>query len=222
MAKPQITLYVDIVSPFAYLAFHVLRTSPLFADCDVTYIPIFLGGVMKACGNTPPIRIKNKDKWIERERNRWARLFNVPISDTVPEGFPPNTLAVQRALSVIATESPALLPDALAALYRVFWVEGRNVVDEAVMGGALAEVVGREAVEGVLEKSKDVGKKALTANTERALEEGCFGLPYFLATNAKGEQENFWGFDHLGQVVDHLGIGRAQGSGVESGWRAML
>jgi hypothetical protein len=29
MAVPQITLYVDIVSPFAYIAFHVLKVSLL-------------------------------------------------------------------------------------------------------------------------------------------------------------------------------------------------
>jgi len=27
MAVPQVTLYVDIVSPFAYIAFHVLKAS---------------------------------------------------------------------------------------------------------------------------------------------------------------------------------------------------
>lgn len=30
MAVPQVTLYVDIVSPFAYIAFHVLKASDPF------------------------------------------------------------------------------------------------------------------------------------------------------------------------------------------------
>ena len=52
------------------------------------------------------------------------------------------------------------------------------------------------------------------------LANGAFGI----ATNAKGETEYFWGFDHLGQVVDHLGIDRpaAGGVGGEGGWKAML
>lgn len=29
----------------------------VFQGCDVTYVPIFLGGLMKACGNTAPINI---------------------------------------------------------------------------------------------------------------------------------------------------------------------
>lgn len=32
----------------------------MFQKCDITYVPIFLGGLMKACGNTPPINITSK------------------------------------------------------------------------------------------------------------------------------------------------------------------
>lgn len=32
MAAPKITLYFDVVSPFAYIAFHVLRVS---IYCDI-------------------------------------------------------------------------------------------------------------------------------------------------------------------------------------------
>ena len=39
-----------------------------------------------------------------------------------------------------------------------------------------------------------------------------------LATNEKGEKEGFWGFDHLGQVCDHLGLERLRGEG----WRSLL
>lgn len=76
MVAPKITLYVDIVSPFAYIAFHVLKVcaycpsfhdiililqnSPTFAKCTVTYVPILLGGLMQATGNNPPINIKSK------------------------------------------------------------------------------------------------------------------------------------------------------------------
>ncbi len=43
------------------------------------------------------------------------------------------------------------------------------------------------------------------------------------ATNAAGEKECFWGFDHIAQVTDHLGLKRpVSGSSLEGGWRAML
>jgi 2-hydroxychromene-2-carboxylate isomerase len=55
MAKPKITLSVDIVSPFAYMAYYTTRHSPLLTNVDITYRPIFLGGLMKACDNRTPV-----------------------------------------------------------------------------------------------------------------------------------------------------------------------
>ena len=53
--------------------------------------------------------------------------------------------------------------------------------------------------------------------------DGAFGLPWFVATNPKGETEGYWGFDHIGQVADHLGLERPKaGKKSEVGWRAML
>ena len=37
-----------------------LQNDPVFKNCEITYVPIFLGGVMKACGNTAPINIKSR------------------------------------------------------------------------------------------------------------------------------------------------------------------
>ena len=44
-----------------------------------------------------------------------------------------------------------------------------------------------------------------------------------IATNAEGKKESYWGFDHLGQVLDHLGLqGDEAGTSRDRGWRAML
>ncbi|KAI7580203.1 hypothetical protein KC346_g19017 [Hortaea werneckii] len=58
MARPKLTVYLDIISPFAYMAFYVTKNSPIFKQCDVNYVPIFLGGLMQKCNNRPPIEIK--------------------------------------------------------------------------------------------------------------------------------------------------------------------
>jgi hypothetical protein len=44
-------------------------------------------------------------------------------------------------------------------------------------------------------------------------------LMHHAATNADGKTESFWGFDHLGQVVEYLGLQRPDEN---RGWRAML
>lgn len=62
------------------------------------------------------------------------------------------------------------------------------------------------------------GKEVLAKNTDLALQDGAFGLPWFVATNVKGESESFWGVDHLGQVATHLGLEKPK----MGGWKSML
>ncbi|KAL1904258.1 hypothetical protein Sste5344_010008 [Sporothrix stenoceras] len=49
--RPQITLYVDVVSPFAYEAYYILRNDSAFKECSIQYVPILLGGLMKTVGS---------------------------------------------------------------------------------------------------------------------------------------------------------------------------
>ncbi|KAJ5610506.1 hypothetical protein N7510_007225 [Penicillium lagena] len=220
MSAPKITLYVDVVSPFAYIAFYVLKNSPTFAQCKVQYVPVLLGGLMQTCGNTPPIRIKNKDKWINEERLRWAKYFSVPMCATTPEGFPVRTLAVQRAMCAVSQKSPAEVESVLDALYRSFWVERNSKIGEPEgFTPVLEGVLGKQVAQDVLSAmgQPDV-KNILTSNTDQAFKTGAFGLPWFECTNSKGETEGFWGIDHLGQVVDFLGLDR----NLDKGFRAVL
>ncbi|KAL4913446.1 thioredoxin-like protein [Aspergillus aurantiobrunneus] len=220
MAAPKVTLYYDIVSPFAYIAFEVLQKSPTFSKCDVTFVPIFLGGLMNACGNTPPIRIKNKDKWINQERIRWARYFSVPISETSPDGFPPLTLAVQRALTAISQRVPNELVPVTKAVWEGFWVKGDSKATQPEgFVPILERVLGASETKAILEAANQPEiKSRLSANTQQAFDSGAFGLPWFECINSKGEKEGFWGIDHLGQVVDFLGLDRS----LDRGFKAVL
>lgn len=221
MSKGKITLYVDVISPFGYLAYWMLRNSPTFKDLTITYVPIFLGGLHKQCGNTAPLFIKNKDKWINRERERWAAEFKVPMRATPPPGFPMSTVTVQRVLCGVQLYAPDKLTVAIDTLYAAIWNPNDKLVQSApgkgsdgqdgfdlkkaeVIGGLLAQdsVLGKELAEKVVGAagSKEV-KDRLTANTNHSFEIGAFGIPWFECENAQGKKDTFWGFDHFGQVV---------------------
>ncbi|THY22586.1 putative 2-hydroxychromene-2-carboxylate isomerase [Aureobasidium pullulans] len=244
--KPKLTLFVDIVSPFGYYAFHTLQKSPIFNQVEITYIPIFLGGVMKACDNRPPINIKSdrnpslpnpfpnsppctlsphpllakvyvtdnevcvcadKSTYIETSRKRWAKRYSIPLSPTMPKNFPPFTLHVMRALAVVEDKHASMLENSIAALYKGMWVDDKSIHEPAVFGAILSEVLGEEKARRVVEDStKPEAKAKLQKNTDMAFEEGAFGLPWFVATNAQGEVDRFWGFDHMGLMVEHLGL----------------
>lgn len=200
---------------------------------------------MHACGNRAPMEIKNKDKWIMIEKRRWASYFSIPMAEGTPKPFPQLTLQTMRAVCAISLFHPEKLADSYAALYEKFWVELEPISKPEVFVPVLQRVLGETDAKEVLDRAGTPEvKQLLTSNTDRAFKSGAFGLPWFLATNAQGEEEGFWvsddgpvqfdtimsiiltdsfprqGVDHLGQVVDHLGLdvpSREQG-----GFRAML
>jgi 2-hydroxychromene-2-carboxylate isomerase len=160
---------------------------------------------MKACNNTAPIEIRNKDKWINQERLRWARQFHIPMSADFPKGFPKPTIHLQRFLTSIWMEgNQETLCKALDRLYQALWSDESegDLPDPKVFAKILAPVLGEDIVKKHVERTgaADV-KKQLIQNTDQSLADGAFGLPWFVCENAKGEKEGFWGFDHLGQVA---------------------
>lgn len=62
------------------------------------------------------------------------------------------------------------------------------------------------------------GKELLIKNTDSAIADGAFGLPWFVVTNEEGKTEGFWGVDHLGQVIEFLGLEHPK----TGGWRSQL
>ncbi|OJJ44631.1 hypothetical protein ASPZODRAFT_134712 [Penicilliopsis zonata CBS 506.65] len=220
MATRKITLYLDIVSPFAYIAFHVLRKSAAFSRCDITYVPIFLGGLMNMCSNTPPIQVKNKASWINKERIRWAKRCSVPIAEKTPDGFPTPTLSVQRALCAVSKRHPAHFAQTIEELYQSYWVEGNARIGQPEgFLPVLEKVLGTEVAHEVLKASNQQDtKNLLSANTGQAFKAGAFGLPWFECTNSHGETECFWGIDRLSHVADFLGLEQSW----DKGFKAMM
>lgn len=179
---------------------------------------------MQACGNTPPLNIKNKAQWSARMRLRWARLFNVPMDEQMPEGFPQSSLLTQRALCAVNLKYPQKLEEVIATLFFCSFVERKAVHTSNDLLSVLATILGESEAGEILEKSNsDEIKKLLFANTSEALAEGSFGVPWYVAVNGEGQKEGFWGFDHLALVADHLGLQKpTPGTAREGGWRALL
>ncbi|KAJ4307082.1 hypothetical protein N0V88_000458 [Collariella sp. IMI 366227] len=113
MARPKITLYVDTVSPFGYIAYYLLRHEEAFKACDITYVPILLGGLMNKCGNTPPLKIK---------------ILN-PHHPNPPARLPAPTLPIMRVLCAVEASDKENanngknLTRALDTFYARYWVD---------------------------------------------------------------------------------------------------
>ena len=150
---------------------------------------------------------------------RWSKYFKVPISEDTPKPFPQSTVNTQRVLSAIQVQHPDKLASAFDALYQAFWVEGKTIGQPDVISAALEPAIGKDTTSKVLDMVKgDAAKKKLRDNSDQAFADGCFGLPYFVATNQNGETEAFWGVDHIGQLLDHLAVDWKR----ESSFKAVL
>lgn len=207
-------------------------------------VPVLLGGLHKLCNNTAPIFIKNKDVWINKERDRWASHFAIPVRPTAPRTFPVSTVNAMRSLIALQMELGEDGNEQVAQVLDAFWamvwnpdaVKNQDLRDEggkgefdiknvdtlkAVMGG----IVDKDVAERVVKKIGEAKvKDQLGANTQRAFEAGAFGLPWFECVNEKGEKDGFWGLDHLGMVCRFLGIdvGKLEGGGKGTKVRALL
>ncbi|KAE8378097.1 thioredoxin-like protein [Aspergillus bertholletiae] len=214
MSSPALTFYFDLLSPFSYIAFHILKNSPTFATCDITYTPVLLRDLFAISQNTPPIAVKNKAIWINKERLYWSRRLNLPMCESPPPGFPFPTVEVQSVLSILGERYPEKAPLVIERLYRSLWGDGdSSVITSDGFMGILQEEVGGEVAGEIFKISKNPETKLhLTANTQRAFNTGAFGLPWIECLNTHNEKECFWGVDHLERVAEFLGLQRGDSS----------
>jgi 2-hydroxychromene-2-carboxylate isomerase len=202
---PKLTLYVDVLSPFAYLSFYSLRHSPSLSELPITYIPVFLSGIMALAKNSPPLACPKKGAYTITDLNRHARRHGIPL--TQPKQFPVKTLFAMRccaALQMLGEEEKLL--QLLEGLYETYWGNGISIADEGAVRGVLVKVLGEEMAEKVAALAgKEEAKKQLDENTAKVVEAGCFGLPWFVVEK-EGKEEAFWGFERLAEVVRECGF----------------
>ena len=190
----RLEYFFDYVSPFAFLADTQVPDLAKRTGAEVVYRPFFLGGVMQASKNSPPITVPNKGKYMFSDLARWSKRYGVEIKPN--PHFPVNTLGAMRA-AVAAVDDPRF-PDFHRAMFRAVWAEGKNLADE----GVLRETIDAAGLDGaaILARAKEqTVKDALRRTSEEAVERGAFGAPTFFIGN-----EMFWGNDRLDFVEEAL------------------
>jgi 2-hydroxychromene-2-carboxylate isomerase len=165
--------YFDFGSPTAYLAHKRLQQLSDQYPLEVTYIPMLLGGVFKATGNTTPVAVPAKGKYMmEHDLPRFAARYNVELN--LNPHFPINTLTLMRA--AIAAAHLNCIADYLDTVFDAVWVQEKNMGDPEVIRQVLTDA-GLDAT-ALLSQSQDPEVKAqLIANTEAAVARGAFGTP---------------------------------------------
>ena len=187
--------YFDFGSPTTYLAHKRLQQLSAQYDLSVDYIPVLLGGIFKATGNTTPAALPAKGMYMMgADLPRFARRYGVPLKPN--PFFPINTLNLMRA--AIAAQRLDCFENYVDAVFDAVWVAGLNMGEADVVGQVLADNDLDAAA--LLPLSQDPEVKAqLISNTEAAVERGAFGAPTMFM-----DGEMFFGQDRLDFVEEAL------------------
>ncbi|MCB1701301.1 MAG: 2-hydroxychromene-2-carboxylate isomerase [Halioglobus sp.] len=191
----SLEFYFDFGSPTAFLAHKRLGQLVQQYALEVRYIPMLLGGVFKASGNTSPVAIPAKGKYmLEQDLPRFARRYGVQLNFN--PHFPINTLNLMRA--AIAAQRLGCFDAYVDLVYDAIWVSGINMGDPALVQRTLAGA-GLDA-DALLALSQDPQVKAeLAANTETAVARGVFGAPTLFMDGAM-----YFGQDRLDFIEEAL------------------
>jgi len=184
----SVDFYFDVGSPTTYLAHNRLKQLKLEYGCSVIYHPVLLGGLFKASGNSSPVTVPAKGRYMMMEDlPRFAKLYNVSLNNN--PHFPINTLNLMRG--AVSALNEAYFDTYIDTIFNAIWVESRNMADIDTVIEVLS-VAGLDA-KAILEATqKPEVKQKLISNTEQAVERGLFGAPTMFV-----DGEMFFGQDRL-------------------------
>jgi 2-hydroxychromene-2-carboxylate isomerase len=195
-----IEFYFDFLSPYAYFASTRLEAIATRHDRIAIWRPVLLGvTVMKIMGLKPLMETPLKRDYLLRDGPRMAKLFGVPFRHHGLAGI--NSLAALRAFVFIDRIDAALAKRFAQRVFACLWVDGRDITPvETIV--ALAATLGIDGTELTSAITSSEGKHALEAAVAHAIDEGVFGVPFFVV-----DGEPIWGSDRLWMLEHWLTYG---------------
>ena len=196
MSHKTIEFFFDFGSPTTYLAHTQLPRIAAEAGAQLLYRPMLLGGVFKATGNSSPVSVPAKGRWMAEDITRWAQRYGVPFAFN--PHFPINTLTLMRGAVGLQLRQPALFTPYVDAVFSAMWAQPRDMGQPAEVAAVLATLgLAPEAFMALVSDAEV--KAALIAGTDEAVARGVFGAPTCFVGNAM-----FFGQDRLDFVREAL------------------
>ena len=193
-----IDYYFTPHSPWTYLGHARFADIAREAGATVRLLPVDLGGVFPVSGGLPLAkRAPQRQAYRLVELRRFGDWLGLPLN-LQPKYFPVSADdAAQLIIAVDERDGTEPAMRLAEAMLRAVWVEERNIADEAVLAGLLAEN-GLDA-----RRLDDAHTQAVheryALDTRLAIEAGVFGAPSYVI-----DGEIFWGQDRLDFVQRRL------------------
>ena len=188
----EIEFWFDFASPYAYLAAQDVDEVAARHGRQVQWRPISLGHVWRALGYADHRVPEAKKRYTRRDVARCAGLADVPF--TFPAVFPVDARLARRVCYRLDRADPDLARRFAFAVMCRYWGEGQPIVGaDDLTGIARGLRIAPDEIEAAA--ADDQAKAAVIAATDRAIAEGCCGVPWFQV-----DGEGFWGHDRLPMI----------------------
>jgi 2-hydroxychromene-2-carboxylate isomerase len=190
----KIEFYFDFASPTTFLAFYRLKEIAEKYNAKIDYKGVLLGGVFKATGNSSPVLVPAKARYMNIDLARFAKRYDIDYA--LNPFFPINTLPLMRGY--YAAKELGLADQYMQETFDRMWKQKANFSKPE----ALAELVkdlGIDETEFANLVSSDSIKNQLKETTEELVKRGGYGVPtLFLA------DEMYFGQDRLDFIEEEL------------------
>jgi 2-hydroxychromene-2-carboxylate isomerase len=198
MGEP-LHFHFDFSSPYGYLASERIEALAARHGRLVDWRPMLLGAVFKLTGTQPLTVIPLKGDYTRRDVPRTARFHGIDFR--MPAKFPIATQAAARIVVAQRALDAQRCAGVVHALYRAYFVDGRDISDPDIAADAAAAAgFDRAAARAAID---DAGiKDALKTDVDAAIAAGVFGSPLVIV-----DGEPFWGLDRFDQIDRWLASG---------------
>ncbi|CAA9959086.1 DSBA multi-domain protein [Pyrenophora teres f. maculata] len=218
--RPSLYFNYDISCPFAYIASTRIRALATRTHTHLVYRPVLLGAIYRstaapqgASGSASDVFNAAKKTVASASMARTLKRYSIAYAP--PPQHPRKTVDALRLLYVLGEEDREKVTH---ALFRAYWVEGRDVTDKKV----LLEIAGTCGVVGLSDAvfADEGARRELSAATEEAISRGAFGVPGFWVQMAgvEGGGRYFWGQDRMhfveGLLMGMKSAGDGHGDGM--------
>ncbi|ORX95886.1 DSBA-like thioredoxin domain-containing protein [Clohesyomyces aquaticus] len=208
MESPTLEFNYDISCPFAYIASTRVEALAERTSATLVWRPVLLGAIYRATAAPQGAAgsasdVFNPTKKAVTARSMQRTILRYKISYNPPPQHPRKTVNALRLLyHVPHKQRPALSK----ALFKAYWVEGRDVSNSEV----LLSVARESGIKGAMMLTEAafedlVASQALESATADAIDRGAFGVPGFwlpeeLHKDLNGETTRgrfYWGQDRM-------------------------
>ena len=192
MTAAPLDFHFDLSSPYGYIAAHKIDDLAARHGRTVNWRPLLLGAVFKQSGGAPLTEIPFKGGYARRDIPRSARFHGVEFR--MPAVFPIPTQAPARIVLWARNQDPASASRVAKALYRAYFVDGRDI-SKPDIAAEIAAAAGFDGAQARAAIDDPAIKEALKQEVDSAIAAGVFGSPFVVV-----DGEQFWGLDRFDQL----------------------